>query len=115
MEPDAAFVTVEPLGVVLEVRRAESLMAAAVRSGYSWPTRCRGVAICTMCAVEVRVGADNIEPPGPREAEALSTLDSERMPRRLACQMRVTGDVAVVKEGVVRVDEVAPTGYPFAF
>jgi hypothetical protein len=33
-------VRVEPLGVDIDVRPGESIMAAAQRGGYYWPTQC---------------------------------------------------------------------------
>jgi|HubBroStandDraft_6_1064221.scaffolds.fasta_scaffold92359_2 2Fe-2S ferredoxin len=37
-------VRVEPLGVDIDVRPGESIMAAAQRSGYYWPTHCQAMA-----------------------------------------------------------------------
>ncbi len=66
-------VRVEPLGVSIEVARGETLMAAAERQGYRWPTVCHGQALCTVCFIE---DSDAFEPPGQleliRRAESMS-------------------------------------------
>lgn len=56
---------------------------------------CGGQARCSTCRVEVIAGDDHCPPPSPLEA---ATLDRIRAPRgvRLACQLRPTGDIAVV-------------------
>ena len=85
-------------------------MQAATAQGYRWPTLCHGQARCTICAVELVDGFDHVEPAGPVEApvlERLHRLSIPSGPRRLACQLRLTGDVRVRKKGVERVpDEV---------
>jgi ferredoxin, 2Fe-2S len=85
-------------------------MEAATALGYRWPTLCHGQARCTICAVELVDGLENVQPAGPVEApvlERLLRLPIPMGPRRLACQLRLTGDVRVRKNGVERVrDEV---------
>ena len=48
-----ATVRVEPSGITLDVRDGETVMAAARRAGYRWPTICGGLADCGACALEV--------------------------------------------------------------
>jgi 2Fe-2S ferredoxin len=97
-------VRVEPLGVAIEVDDGETLMAAAERLGYRWPTICHGQAECTVCFVVVEQGADHFAPAGPRELAALENVAGrslyEGRALRLACQARPTGDAVVFKRGV---------------
>ncbi|HKT15087.1 MAG TPA: 2Fe-2S iron-sulfur cluster-binding protein, partial [Allosphingosinicella sp.] len=51
--PEMAAIRVEPLGAVLYVRDGETLMQAAARQGYHWPSICQGEARCGLCSIEV--------------------------------------------------------------
>jgi 2Fe-2S ferredoxin len=97
-------VRVEPLGVDIDVRPGESIMAAAQRGGYYWPTQCQAMGSCTVCFTRVKQGAGSLSPAGAAEAESLERLARRFGPRgrsiRLACQAKPTGDVVVVKPGV---------------
>jgi adenylate cyclase len=96
-------VRVESSDVDLTARDGETLMAAAERLGYAWPTLCGGIADCTTCNVKVVNGAENLEPVGPVEAAALlrlPVLASRAGIIRLACQAKVHGPVVVKKSGV---------------
>ncbi len=101
-------VRVEPAGVEIEVMDDESVMHAAERQGYRWPTVCHGQAVCTTCFFEVLEGGEHLAPPERLERAALA--QSPATPTagpevRLACQARVTGPVTVRKRGVRRRDE----------
>ena len=100
----AGTVHVEPAGVDIAVDDGESVLHAAERQGYRWPTVCHGQAICTTCFFEVTGGGDNMEPPGPLEKAALSTFAGMDMYAgreiRLACQVRLDGAVSASKLGV---------------
>ncbi|MCX2930860.1 2Fe-2S iron-sulfur cluster-binding protein [Mycobacterium sp. CVI_P3] len=105
---------VEPRGITLAVREGESIMAAAQRCGYHWPTLCHGDGTCSICWVEVKSGADNISAMKDNERETL-TLLSERLTAtrtvRLACQARVLeGEVTVRKPGVRPAEDVGAEG-----
>lgn len=99
-------VRVEPLGVDLEVRPGETLIEAAWREGYDWPTVCFGRAECTACQVLVIDGAANLSEVGPDEAKALQMLRSSGLSnlaaRRLACRLEADGPATVEKPGVRR-------------
>ncbi len=101
-----AVVRVEPLGAELELRRGESLIEAAWREGYHWPTVCFGRAECTACNVLVVEGAEHLSEVGPEEAPALERLRSSGLrnlaSRRLACRLEAEGPATVVKHGVRR-------------
>jgi len=99
----AGTVHVEPAGVDIDVFDDESVMHAAERQGYRWPTVCHGQAVCTTCVLEVMAGGDHLTPPGPLERNALAQSPLVQVAAgevRLACQARVTGPVTVRKRGV---------------
>jgi 2Fe-2S ferredoxin len=97
-------VRVEPKGIELAVLEGETIMEAANRLGYQWPTVCGGQASCTTCSCEVEMGADALEPMSRLERTELErvfpTLERRGLPVRLACQARPTADVVVIKRGV---------------
>jgi 2Fe-2S ferredoxin len=81
----------------------ETLIEAAWRSGYYWPTVCYGQAQCTTCHVKVLQGEDHLVPPEDEETNALRTLLVRPAGRRrLACRLKVTGPAVVEKRGVRR-------------
>jgi ferredoxin len=97
-------VRVLPLDVELTVHSGESMMSAAQRQGYFWPTRCRGQALCTACLFEVvseDEGFEEIEPLEQEALESLSAFQAKRTGRlRLGCQARPRAAATVVKRGV---------------
>jgi 2Fe-2S ferredoxin len=99
-----AVVRVRPLDVDIEVRPGETLIEAAWREGYSWPTVCYGQAECTACNVVVLEGEEHVSEVAPEEATALELLRSSGLrdlgARRLACRLEVHGPVVVEKRGV---------------
>ena len=99
-----------PLDVEVEAVRDETLMGAAQRAGYYWPTTCGGEGRCTTCACEILDGATSLAPMGRAEQKSLVYERGERVlqtPTRLACQARVEGDGALIvrKPGVRRPGE----------
>ena len=105
--PDVS-VRVLPLDIELTVRPGESMMAAAQRQGYFWPTRCRGQAICTACLFEVVSGGEGFEPVRSLEADVLEDLSEFQAKRagelRLGCQARPRAAATVFKRGVKRAE-----------
>jgi 2Fe-2S ferredoxin len=93
-------VRVDPDGHVIPVSEGESLIEAAWRQGYDWPTTCYGQIRCTACRVEIVSGGDHAAPATTDEAEALGMGAHRGRVLRLACRLRVTGDVTVHKRGV---------------
>jgi 2Fe-2S ferredoxin len=93
------------MGIVLEARSQDTVMAAAQAQGYYWPTTCGGEGRCSTCALIVVDGAGNLTEMGRSERK---TIEAELGPSalargmRLACQARVLGDVEVLKPGVRR-------------
>jgi ferredoxin, 2Fe-2S len=102
-----AAIRVEPIGVTFELAAGETLMAAAHRAGYWWPTICKGNAQCNRCAVQI-VDGTGLE---PRSAVELAGLRAVRWQSgveddrdRLACQLTAVGPATVFKRGVKPLD-----------
>jgi 2Fe-2S ferredoxin len=95
---DGGTVRVEPAGIDIEVEPEETLMEAADRAGYDWPTFCHMQCLCSECYVEVKAGSELCSSVAPQEAETLA--DNDRPDgARLACQLLVNGDVTVYRDG----------------
>jgi 2Fe-2S ferredoxin len=108
MEAQGGVVEVLPLGVRIRVVDAETVFEAAWRNGYSWPTRCYGQALCTFCCLEVERGAAHALPPEKEEQLVIDRIGRVRasdVPFRLACRMKINGDVVVVKDGVTKISQ----------
>lgn len=100
-----ATVRVEPAGLEFDVGASETMMQAALRHGYQWPTVCGGEGQCRACFVEVLAGHDCLCAVGRVEAEGIRILAASGEDPdvvRLACQARVRGAVTVRKHGVRR-------------
>lgn len=91
--------------IELEVPGGSNLRKEAMRAkielypGIHKYLNCRGNALCAKCAVSVKAGKDNCSPAGFREKLRLlvSYLPIGRSQNeiRLACQLRVMGDLQV--------------------
>jgi 2Fe-2S ferredoxin len=96
-----SIVSVQPLGIELEVAPDQTVMAAAAAAGYGWPTVCESNASCGTCVSIVEEGVENC---GPMPADEEETLTRTLVPldgqRRLACRLTVTGPVTLKKRGV---------------
>jgi 2Fe-2S ferredoxin len=100
-------VLVDPVGAELEIEPGETIIEAAWRLGYKWPTVCFGQAICTACHFEVLSGGEHLTPVGDEERDVIEHHLSvprgrDRTRLRLACRAQATGDVTVRKKGVRR-------------
>lgn len=98
-----ATVRVEPSGIQFAVAAGETIMGAAVRQGYRWPTVCGGEGQCRACFVIVLDGMTNLEAVGRLEREGIRILvesGEDAAVVRLACQAKPVGDVTVQKHGV---------------
>ena len=94
-----------PLDVEVEAGRDDTVMGAAQRAGYYWPTTCGGEGRCTTCACEIIEGAPSLVAMGRAEQKSLVYERGESVlgtAVRLACQVRISGDgpVTVRKPGV---------------
>ena len=96
-------VRVEPIGVTFRLAEGETLIQAAWREGYYWPTVCGGRAECTACHVLIKAGEGNAVTADSCETAMIAPV-AERMgpgaPVRLACRLRVSGPVTVYKRAV---------------
>ena len=96
---------VEPSGIELEAEPGETVMAAALRAGYRWPTVCGGQAECGVCALEVVDAPGALALPGADEAERMAVLPERRVhpdrTYRLACRLVAVDGLTVHKRGVV--------------
>jgi ferredoxin, 2Fe-2S len=94
-------VRVLPADAVVEVAAGESLMAAAQRQGWLWPTVCGGDCDCGTCWVVVEDGAGHASAMEANERATLAKGMKANEPRaRLACQIRVTGPMVVTRRSV---------------
>lgn len=96
-------VRVEPLGVDIEIQPGETLIEAAWRQGFDWPTVCYAQAECTLCHVRVLEGFDNLAPMEEQESRAVDELLGRARHRdtiRLACRLEFRGNAVVRKNGV---------------
>lgn len=96
-------ILIQPSGFEIEARPGETVMEAARRAGYYWPTTCGGNGECTTCACTIVEGAGHVSEMGRFETKSLlvgrgRTALQQRL--RLGCQVRVYGDVVVHKPGV---------------
>ncbi len=104
-ETEGHRVHVQPAGVYIEVGEGETMMSAAQRDGYRWPSVCGGTAECTTCFVVIKSGLEAVAGPDESEEVALE-LVRMRFPNnsesvRLACQLKVIDDgVEVFRPGV---------------
>jgi ferredoxin len=106
-EPDDAdgslggsLVRVEPSGHEIIVGAEESLLAAAIRQGYRWPTLCNGAGECTICFVKMLGGTTNVAPAKRAERERLDECGRSDPDVRLACQLEIRGPITVLKRGL---------------
>ena len=98
-------ITIQPLGIVVEARPQDTIMAAAQAHGYYWPTTCCGHGRCITCVLTVVRGQENLSEMGRSERRAIEDeLGPAALARgmRLACQAHVLGDIEVLKPGVRR-------------
>ena len=94
-------VRVLPADAVVEVAAGESLMAAARRQGWFWPTVCNGNCDCGTCWVVVEEGAEHCSAMEAMERATLAKgMKANESRARLACQVKVLGPVVVTRRSV---------------
>ncbi|MFZ4737403.1 MAG: 2Fe-2S iron-sulfur cluster-binding protein [Bradymonadia bacterium] len=89
-----ALVTFEPDGAVLEVRAGTPLLAAILAARRPIGYACRGLGVCVSCRLQVWGAASAVD---AAEAALLARLspDAQVADQRIACLVRVEGDVRV--------------------
>jgi 2Fe-2S ferredoxin len=100
----SAVVRVEPSGYDIVVQDDESLLAAALRQGYRWPTLCHGDGECTICFVKLLAGNENVAPASQPERDRLRECGRDGPDVRLACQLEIRGPITVLKRGLRKDD-----------
>jgi ferredoxin, 2Fe-2S len=103
-------VRIDPSGIELTVDDGESIMAAAQRAGYYWPTICKGNAQCNRCVLTVTEdnGLTAMSSTELQGLRAVRWRDEDEPNERLACQVSVNGTAVVEKRGVVPPAGVVP-------
>ncbi len=97
-------VRIQPSGIEIAVPAGCTIMQAARDQGYYWPNQCDMQCRCSNCFFRVLAGHEHLSPMGRAETGTLREQRGRRaleQPVRLACQVRVSGDVAIEKRGVV--------------
>jgi 2Fe-2S ferredoxin len=93
-------VALEPAEYTFPAADGEALMHAAQRAGIKWPTVCGGNAQCGVCYVELLDRENATPPPLLNEEQMLARLTVKPVrggQLRLACQLRVQGDLRVYR------------------
>ena len=99
-------IQVEPSGARFDIQADETIIQAAWRNGYTWPTICNGQGTCKTCVFLTLEGEENLSAVEAWEESGLQTI-AESLPDRgqgwrLACQAKVCGDIRLRKIGVRR-------------
>ena len=81
-------------GASVEVDAGTTILRAATSQGVEIDHFCGGKATCGTCRVEVRAGAAQLDPPGPKERLTLGPARAAAGDR-LACQAAIRGPVRI--------------------
>lgn len=103
-------VQVQPSGAEFDINADETIIEAAWRNGYTWPTICNGKGTCKTCVFLILEGEEHLSPVESWESEGLQMI-ADSLPNggrgwRLACQARTTcqagaeGNIRLRKIGV---------------
>jgi ferredoxin, 2Fe-2S len=97
-------VRVEPAGFTFSVRDDETVLDAAARQHIWWPQVCNAQARCRSCWVHVDAGKEHGGPMEESEDLALSNAawraEALAGEVRLACRLKIHGDIVITKRGV---------------
>ena len=88
-------ITITYPGRRVQVPRGWTVLEASRRFGIPHRSLCGGNARCSTCRVRVTDGAQNCPPPTPLEQQLLTRMRTGT-DVRLACQLRPSGDLAVI-------------------
>jgi ferredoxin, 2Fe-2S len=104
LDSEGSLITVQPSGFTFRAEPGETVMAAAIRERYKWPSVCGGIALCGACVCRLQQGAKNVNQVERDEADRLRELkrraNSGVTNSRLACQLVPNGPITVFKLGV---------------
>jgi ferredoxin len=70
-----------------------NLMEVLRASDYPIAATCGGMALCATCQVEVLEGGEQLSEPGSAELDMLDTLPDATAHSRLACQIKINGQL----------------------
>jgi ferredoxin len=70
-----------------------NLMEVLRASDYPIAATCGGMALCATCQVEVLKGGEQLSEPGSAELDMLDTLPDATADSRLACQIKINGQL----------------------
>lgn len=70
-----------------------NLMEVLRASDYPIEATCGGMALCATCQVEVLKGREQLSEPGSAELDMLDTLPDATADSRLACQIKINGQL----------------------
>lgn len=73
---------------------AKPLLKHFQENGLDWMHACGGKGRCTTCKVIIRAGQENVGPLTPAE-KRYAREGALKSGERLACQVRITGDVCI--------------------
>ncbi len=97
-------IEVEPSRVVFDIHADETIIQAAWRNGFTWPTICGGAGTCKICVFQILAGGDHLSPIEQWESAGLRSIadssPNNGQDSRLACQARAIGDIRLRKIGV---------------
>jgi ferredoxin len=85
--------TVHPRGAVVEVKKGAALVDVADEHELGLDFGCRD-GVCGTCIMTVRAGAENLSSPDVEERDTLENFDAAPG-QRLACQVKIRGDVEI--------------------
>jgi ferredoxin-2, mitochondrial len=71
-----------------------SLMEVLKASEYDVLATCGGMALCATCHVEVMSGLEKLDNAKDVELDMIDTLPNAKPESRLACQIRITGQLS---------------------
>ncbi len=97
-------IEVEPARITFDIHADETIIQAAWRNGYTWPTICGGQGTCKTCVFQILEGFEHLSPVEAWEDTGLRSL-ADSLPNkgqgyRLACQAKVHADIRLRKIGV---------------
>lgn len=103
--PGKSVVRIQPDGIELEIKKDETILDCAQRTGIDLYHRCKGQGLCTTCRVFVKSGLENCTESTEREQFFAKTLGFPHH-LRLACQTKVThGEIEVTRAVLDNLDE----------
>ena len=94
-------VNVKPSDISFEVNDNETVMAAAVRQGFTWPSVCGGVGECGVCFVE-GLDPNKVAQPTSFEGSVIRRMAHRAKHGgiiRLACRLMPGSDIELRKVG----------------